>query len=383
MNILHLCLAGPFSEGYTYQENLLTTYHSRMGHKVSVITSNWALDNVGVLRQESPKLYTNKDNVSVYRIKLKGEKNFLRKIKRHEDYSDILRDINPDIIFIHGSQFFDIKPIMNYKILKKEKVKIFIDNHADFSNSATNIFSREILHKILWRNRTLSLLPYVHKFYGVLPARVEFLTEIYKVPKNKVELLNMGGDDELVKKYSNINKEIIREKYGVPKNKVLLVTGGKIDNAKKEVLFLLDYVEKKQDVFLIIFGSVSVDIKQKFDSLLNENTKYLGWVNTEESYEIFSIADLVVFPGRHSVYWEQAVSQKKPMLVKEWKGTNHIDIGGNISFVNFSFEEKNKLFDELDSILLTSKLFDMTKNAKKNKSQLFLYSNIAERSIKE
>ena len=80
MNILHLCLAGPFSEGYTYQENLLTTYHSRMGHKVSVITSNWALDNVGVLRQESPKLYTNKDNVSVYRIKLKGEKNFLRKI---------------------------------------------------------------------------------------------------------------------------------------------------------------------------------------------------------------------------------------------------------------------------------------------------------------
>ena len=40
--------------------------------------------------------------------------------------------------------------------------------------------------------------PYVNKFYGVLPARVDFLINEYKLPKNKVELLVMGADDDCI-----------------------------------------------------------------------------------------------------------------------------------------------------------------------------------------
>lgn len=74
-----------------------------------------------------------------------------------------------------------------------------MDNHSDFSNSARNWLSKNVLHKIVWRtmakNRTIC-----KKFYGVLPARVDFLIDVYNLPKEKCELLVMGADDDLVKR---------------------------------------------------------------------------------------------------------------------------------------------------------------------------------------
>ena len=51
--------------------------------------------------------------------------------------------------------------------------------------------------------------PYVTTFYGVLPARVDFLKDVYGLPKNKVEILVMGADDKQVER---VEKERIREK---------------------------------------------------------------------------------------------------------------------------------------------------------------------------
>ena len=41
MNITHVCLCGLITEGFSYQENMLVKYHTLLGHKVSVITSQW------------------------------------------------------------------------------------------------------------------------------------------------------------------------------------------------------------------------------------------------------------------------------------------------------------------------------------------------------
>ena len=65
-----------------------------------------------------------------------------------------------------------------------KNVIVFADNHADFLNSATNWISKNILHKIIWRYYAQMLVPYVKKFYGVLPARVDFLKEVYNIPSD-------------------------------------------------------------------------------------------------------------------------------------------------------------------------------------------------------
>lgn len=383
MRIVHICLAGPFSEGYSYQENLLTKYQVLMGHEVFVITAKWSLDSNASISKTYKSNYFNEDRVKIFRMEMKGKDNYSKKLKIFEDYSKLLNEIEPEIIFVHGSQFLDIKPIIQYKIRKDRNVKIFVDNHADFSNSATNFISREILHKKIWRLTTKRLEPYVTKFYGVLPARVDFLKNIYHVSEKKVSLLNMGGDDEFVRKYLGESTDQFREEIGCKREQQLIVTGGKVDEAKKEVLLLMEYVRSRKDLFLLIFGSIDEKILPQVKNLLSDNVKYIGWVNSEKSYKYFSESDLVVFPGRHSVYWEQVVSQKKPMLVKYWEGTDHIDIGGNVSIIDYHYNEKEKLFYELDQILYSSKLNDMKKAAESENATAFLYSDIAKRSIEE
>lgn len=381
MKILHVCLAGPFSDGFTYQENLLTKYHSLMGHKVSVITSTWSIGDDGNLHELSPKMFTNKDNVTIHRLKMRGKNNPHKKIKRYENYTHLLHEISPDIIFVHGSQFWDVNPLIEYKIKNRRKISVYVDNHADFSNSARSFLSREILHKLIWRYKTKKMLPVVNKFYGVLPSRVDFLTAIYKVPMYMVELLNLGGDDEYVELVDPQFKKKLRRRYNYDDNQKLIITGGKIDNAKKEVLLLMEYVRGKKDLFLIIFGSIDKHLENDIIKSMGDNIVHIGWVNARESYDLFGSADLVVFPGRHSVYWEQVVSLKKPIVAKYWEGTTHLDIGGNVVYVDYKMDEKEKLFMALDEILYTSKLLEMTRSAGNTNYRNFLYSEIAKKSI--
>ncbi len=374
MKILHICLCGPMTDGFTYQENLLTKYHKKMGHDVYVITSCWYYNDYGEIEKTFPSEYVNRDNVKIIRLDCKQK--FSSKFKVFKKLYDNIENINPDILFIHGVQFVDIKVIVKY--LKHHNIKVFADNHNDYLNSATNFLSKWILHKIIWKYYSNLLIPYVKKFYGVLPSRVDFLNELYKIPKEKCELLIMGADDEYVDKYVDTKK--IRKEFNISDKTFVLVTGGKIDKNKLETLTLMKIVKDfNLDVKLFIFGSIASELKTEFLDLCdNDKVNYLGWADQDSSYKYFAMADLVIFPGRHSVYWEQVVAQGKPIICKNLHGYNHIDIGGNVVFVN----NKN-LSEVLLNIIQNKKIFETIKKASLGENRKkFLYSKIAEDSIK-
>ncbi len=44
MKIVHLCMAGPYTQGYSYQENILPKYHVKLGFDVTVLTSMQTMD---------------------------------------------------------------------------------------------------------------------------------------------------------------------------------------------------------------------------------------------------------------------------------------------------------------------------------------------------
>lgn len=384
MKISHICLCGPYTDGWNYQENLITKYQVKNGYDVSIIASQYEWGNEGKIIKNESTEYVNNDNCKVYRLKIKEQKDINYKFKHFFNIYETLEKISPDILFIHNVQFLDIKKIVKYA--KKHSVKIFIDNHADFSNSGKNILSKYILHGIIWKHMAKIIEPYTTKFYGVLPARVDFLKNIYKLPPEKCELLVMGADDELIEKYSDKDtRKKERENLKLYKDDFVIVTGGKIDKAKLQTLLLMEAVKsiENQKIKLLIFGSVEEEIKTKFNSLCDgKKIQYLGWANEEQSYKYFSIADLVVFPGRHSVYWEQVVAMGIPMLCKHWAGTQHIDIGGNVRFLKEdSVKEIKKYFED---IFFNKKVYkDMRYNAAKEEKCKFLYSEIAEKSISE
>lgn len=384
MKVVHLCLGCFYPDNYSYQENMLPKFHKQLGYDVEVIASLVTFDKNGkgtFLSKGST--YLNEFGIKVTRLDYKKPIKVYRKLKRYIGTYDALEKSRPDILFIHGCQFMDMNIIVKY-LKKHPNVKVYVDNHADFSNSATNILSKNILHKILWKRAAHMIEPYTTKFYGVLPARVDFLKNIYKLPSNKCELLVMGANDELVNKYCNMEKrKEIRKELNVNDDDFVIVTGGKIDKFKLQTLLLMNAVKnmKNKKVKLLIFGSVSLEIKKDFDELCDEETiRYLGWANEEEAYKYFSIADLVVFPGRHSVYWEQVTAMGIPMVCKYWKGTTHIDIGENVKFLKEdNTEEIQKI---IEKIVKNNDIYqNMKYNAMKDSRKNFLYSKIAEKSI--
>lgn len=334
MKILHICVTGPYTDGFNYQENMLTKYQVKEGHNVYVIASEWEWGKNGKVEKHSGNSeYANEDGVSIIRLPIKGNHDVFYRYKKFVGIYEAIENVSPDIIFAHNLQFFDISKIAKYA--KKHSVKVYADNHADFSNSARSKMA-VLFYKIVWRYMAHVIEPYVIKFYGVLPARVDFLKDIYKLPNEKCELLVMGADDEEVERAGTLaNQQRVRDELGISEEDFLIVTGGKIDEWKTQTLLLMEAINniKRDNVKLLIFGPVSDKIRDKFDALLDKNKmRYASWANTQQSYDYFAIADLVVFPGRHSVYWEQVVGQGKPMICKYWKGTTHVDCGGNVVF---------------------------------------------------
>lgn len=383
MKILHICLGAFFPDGYSYQENMLPKFHKRMGFDVEVIASLVTFDGNGkITYYEKPSSYYNEYNILVKRLKYKEPTIVYKTMRRFQGFKEELWKSNPDIIFIHNCQFMDIDLVAEYA--KRKKVTIFVDNHADYSNSARNILSKYILHRCIWRRCANLIEPYTTRFYGVLPARVDFLREMYGLPNEKCKLLVMGADDDLINKASRYDSiKAIRNKFNILDDDFLIVSGGKIDFFKTQTLLLMQAVKEipNAKIRLIVFGSVINELKAKFFDLVDgDRVQYAGWVDSKDSYTYFAAAQLVVFPGRHSVFWEQTVAQGIPMICKYWKGTTHVDVGGNVKFL---YEDSvSAIRYEIENLISNSnELNKMREVAIKKGKRSFSYNDIARKSI--
>ncbi|MDO4563068.1 MAG: glycosyltransferase family 4 protein [Clostridia bacterium] len=385
MNITHVFLSGPYNDGWSYHENVLAKWHRKSGHNVSLITTPFVHGaDAGSQSYFKEGEYTDENGVNVVRLSppMGAAAKILRK---YNGLYEALCEQKPDIIFLHCIQTAAVKDITRY-VRDNPGVTLYGDNHADYTNSAQSFVSKNVLHKIVWKHYTKLLLPYVKKLYGVLPARVDFLKKMYAVSPDKVELLFMGADDECVQRALRSEmKDEIRTKFNIAEDDFFVVTGGKIDEYKQEILLLADAVKNTDNdkVKLVIFGSIAKSLQAEFERRTNcERIFYAGWITPEDAYCYFAAADLVVFPGRHSVFWEQAVGVGAPCVFKRWDGTTHVDLGGNCVFLEEASEE------ELEKTLKDlcqnrGKLDAMRRVAKEKGIESFSYSFLAARAIGE
>ena len=123
MKICHLCLNGPYNEGWNYQENILPKYHVKQGHRVYQIVTPymWKENELAVSHD---KRYVNEDGVEV--IRCKAKKGLIGGIRfnRYPEVFGLLDEIHPDILFIHDVQCLDIMVVVKY--LKKHGNVLFM-----------------------------------------------------------------------------------------------------------------------------------------------------------------------------------------------------------------------------------------------------------------
>lgn len=384
MKIVHLCLSCFYIDNYSYQENMLPKYHVLQGHDVTVIASLVSFDSSGkpcLLDSESTTV--SKDGFKVVRVDYRRPfYKFNKFIRIYNNIFYLLESEKPDLIFIHGFSFMDITKIIKYVTVNKH-VKIFVDSHTDLINSAQTWLSLNIFHKVIFRYYARILSPFVEKFYGTTPLRCDFLRDVYNIDQEKNELLVMGVDDVLL---ANKSRALIRRKYcslnGIDESNFIIVSGGKIDE-RKNIHLLMQAVNNidKENVTLIIFGTVAPEMKDLFQNLLlSTSIIYVGWLNSDQVMDYLILSDLIVLPGTHSVLWEQAVGIGIPCVFKFWEGMTHIDVGGNCEFLYKDSTEE--ISDVLNDIINVNGKYDIMKQISVNKGlKEFSYSDIARRCI--
>lgn len=386
MKILHCCLAAFYNDGYAYQENILPKMHRQQGHEVRIVASTEAFLDKMNLGYTMPGKYVNEDGIQVVRLPYVSflPQKAAAKLRIYKGLSEQLNEFQPDVIFLHDAQFLSIGQVVRY-IKKHPHVRVYADSHTDFGNSARSFVSRHILHGVIYWYCVRRIMDHVRYFYPTLPTRTTFMEEMYKVPSEKIRLLVMGADDTQVErvKSQGVRNEI-RSCYGVKDSDLLFVTGGKFDERKKDVLLLMEAVKQlpeSSNAKLMVFGSVMEgEFKKAFDSLCDgSRVMYVGWVSGEKTYDYIEASDVVVFPGSHSVLWEQAVGQGKICIFNDYMNLRHLDVGGNCLFINGS--SMTDIQSALDHVLACRE--EMQKVAESKGMEYFSYYTIAERAIAE
>ena len=384
MKIVHIMLNCFFVEGFSYQENILPKFHKIMGNDVYIISNQFAFDiHYRPIRREAGS-YINNHGVKVTILQDK-KLHFFEKIvskfinyKRVSGLKDKLKEIEPDILFIHGGFFFDAPVIINY-CKSNPKARLYIDHHADYYNSPVK--SRLKSYLIGYYPRKLSY--YAVKYWGTTNWRVQYLQDVYKISPLKTELLVMGGDNTLI---DFKNQPIIRHEYrmkiGVTKKDFLVITGGKI-NLSKNIHLLIQAISNFSDpnIKLIVFGEPDEQVmKEILPYLEKEKIILVGWIKSEDAYNWFLASDLAVFPGTHSVLWEQALACGIPTVFKYWEGMTHVDVGGNCSFLYCDTVDEIK--EVISKIVDSKELYlDMKKKSIEKAADTFSYERIAKQSI--
>ena len=77
--------------------------------------------------------------------------------------------------------------------------------------------------------------------------------------------------------------------------------------------------------------------------------------------------------------WEQACASKVPCLFRGWQGIEHLNNGGNAGFL--SSVTCDSLKAEIEALRFTPKYREMQKQALSDATDVFLYSNIAKKSV--
>lgn len=384
MNILHVCICGQFNENYSYQDNLITKYHSLMGHDVSIIAPVLRFsDTNGYEEEVLPGFQLINNNIKLYRLPYASgiNKKIAKKFRIYNDLSKTINQISPDFIFIHGVQFLDVFKVVKY-LKQNPNIKVVADNHTDYYNSAKNWLSMTVLHKIIWKACAKKLESRCGKFFGVTPVRCDFLRDVYGIEGRKIDLLPLGADDEMLNFSDRMAvRNEVRKKYGIETKHFLIVSGGKIDQTKN-VHLLLEAVKgiELENIRVVYFGNLIADIKEAIEKL-TDSLKIInaGWLGVRDIYKLLIGADLIIFPGTHSVLWEQACATGVPCVFNRINGMEHVNVDGNCILLNGN--SINEIRECILKVVTNEQYYSvLTEKAKLNSDQ-FLFSHIAQKSL--
>lgn len=377
MKIAHIGLACFYTEGMTYQDNLLSEQNARDGHEVLYI-SNAAKFVDGIVVETG---YEDKMDGGVHLVRLPYERFFNRfatgKLRRVKGLYKQLEDFAPDVILSHGLQYWSVLDVIRYKKDHPE-VKLYADTHADYYTTGTNWLSRKVLHGIFYRHLAQKALPYLEKYFYTKVECQQFSVELYGMPEDRMEFYPLGGTVLPEAEYQALRAKR-RAELGVEEGTPLLIHAGKLEPKKRTDALLRAFAAVPElDARLAVIGSIPEEHKAELTRLIEADSRvlYLGWKSGEELGEYLCACDLYCQPGKVSAIMQNAVCRNCPLLLYPHPGYVKDFDWGNIRWVRTE-EDMAAAFRALAEGTLP--LADMAEGSARCARELLNYQKLAAR----
>ena len=320
MKVLHVDFTGPFSEDMGYQMNWLTRQNVNDGHSVFIAATDEYFKNGQVisLKLRNKESQVNSDGVLITRFPYSSLINSYvsSKIRRVKDFLKYIEGIAPDVILFHGCTGYELLTAAKYKKAHPQ-VKLYADSHEDFSNSARNFLSKNILHRLFYKPIALRALPWIDRVFYITEETKHFMQFFYKIPEDKLEFYPLGGTVFPPEKRASL-RNVKRSELGVGDDDILLCHSGKLDALKrtKNLLAALSRVSSER-LKLIIIGNIPNEMKPILEPMIaaDKRVTFLGWKSGDELVEYLCACDMYVQPGAQSATMQNALCCGAPVML--------------------------------------------------------------------
>ena len=373
-----------------YQINIMPKYLQSFGHENVIITSEITkipenlkkfFDCNNIERKDD--LFTERTGVKVIRVPIlkyiSGRSIFLSTIFK------ILKQENPDVIYVHGNDTFIA--IMLFLRRKQFKCSIITDSHMLDMASVNRfrgmfyLFYKKIITPIIIKN----------SITVIRTQDDEYVEQRLGIPLKNAPWISYGSDLQLF--HPDINRKAEFKRVNrLNESDLIVIYAGKLDKTKGGDMLAEAFKESfksKRNVVLVVVGSSTGEFGKEVDRLFNQSENRIIRFETQKYYNLpkyFQVADICVFAKQCSLSFYDAQACGLPVISED----NKINVercaynnGWNFKSGNIEdFREKIKMVADMSQEELTN----YSKNAVKYIEEYYNYekkSREYERIIKE
>lgn len=305
-----------------YQINIVPKYLSLFGHDVYIVTSTVEGVDRPLARflgteniKERDEKYTRETGVKIIRVKPFSTKVISGRMIQSRKMMDIVNDLDPDVVFVHGN---DSLTGIRFIIEKGKKYAMIMDSHM------LSMASKNKLNNLFYKCYKKFITPVIlkNKYTVIRTQNDNFIERKLGIPIKDSPWISYGSDMLLFHPDLYVRKNF-RKEYDINENDFVVVYTGKLDEAKDGKLLAKTFEKKfnvDRNIILIVVGNTSGEYGKEVDNIFSHSENRIIRIPTQKYVDLakyYQVADLSVFARQCSLSFYDAQACGLPVLSED------------------------------------------------------------------
>ena len=295
----------------------------------------------------------NELDLKKYYLDMKREINIKKDIEAIRRIKNIIKEINPDIIYLHSSKAGGLGRLA----ISKHKVKIIYNSHGWYFNAKISGIKKMIyalLEKILAFN--------TDKIINISESEFEAAKKYRISNENKMVVINNAIDFDRFS-INKTERENIRKKYNISNTDIVIGIVGRLAEQKDPLTTIKTFeklCEKYDNLYCMFIGDGELKntiINYCKEKKIENKVIITGWIENVEKY--ITAIDIGMLPSK----WEgfglvilEYIAAKKPIVASDIGGISNILNNSSFSEL-IKPEDVNGFVNAIDKIIYNYKKY--------------------------